>query len=58
METWPERNRFQISPETEELFRFTAKNVVPKVGYNETSKYLIALLSVFISNLKQIYGNV
>ena len=53
MKTWPERNRFQIGPETEELFRFTAKNVVPKVEYNETSKYLIALLSVLIWELKQ-----
>ena len=52
METRPERNRFQISAETEELFRFTPKNLVQKVGYNETSKYLIALLSVFISDLK------
>lgn len=52
METWPERNRFQIGAETGELFRFTAKISVQKVGYNETSKYLIALWSVFISDLK------
>jgi hypothetical protein len=52
METWPERNRFQIGAETEELLRFIAKSFVRYVGYNETSKYLIALLSVFISGIK------
>lgn len=49
MEYWPECNRLQISAETEEAFRFMAQDLVRNMGYNESSKYLIALVLVEIS---------
>jgi hypothetical protein len=52
MESWPERNRFQLSAKIEELLRFTAKTLTRKMGYNEVSKCLIILLLVFFSDVK------